>query len=251
MATEQERQLFHSCVLAEVGRQAVGLPRSKVTGFMSMRGFLYDYELMVVGRAVNGWDKGVLPEDLARDAVTECYSHAVLNSVNGDGSCPMKWVIDYWGNEGGDYNTKRSAFWRVIRAVLARLEMADLKEDSWSSHLVWSNLYKIAPAEGGNPSNKLCEIQLAGCRELFKLELITYTPRRLLLLTGTEWAEPFLADFDGKSQVATGSSYAKQYGTLSIIPDRKPVKFVVAAHPQGKQEKPWVMEVCSAFDHCS
>ena len=58
MATEQERQLFASKVLVAVGRAAVKLPESKVTGFMAMVGCLYAHALMVVGRAVNGWDNG-------------------------------------------------------------------------------------------------------------------------------------------------------------------------------------------------
>ena len=213
-----------------------------------MLGCRYAYALMVVGRAVNGWDEGVLPEHLASHAAAECYSHAVLDSVNGDGLCPMRWVTDSWGNANGEYNTRRSAFWRTIRGVVARLEITDTEQDSWSSHLVWSNLYKIAPAEGGNPGETLCQIQLAGCRELFNLELTTYTPARLLLLTGTGWAAPFLPDFDGTSQDVPGFCYVEGFGTLTITPGKPPIRYVVAAHPQGKPEGQWVTEVCSAFN---
>ena len=247
MATEQERQLFASKVLVAVGRVAVKLPESKVTGFMAMVGCLYAHALMVVGRAVNGWDKGVLPKHLASHAAAERYSHAVLDSVNGDGPCPMRWVTESWSNANG-YNTKRSAFWRTIRGVVARLEIADVEQASWPSHLVWSNLYKIAPAEGGNPSETLCQIQLAGCRELFNLELTTYTPSRLLLLTGTGWSSPFLPDFDGTSQDVAGFCYVEGFGALTTTPGKPPTRYVVAAHPQGKPECQWVAEVCSAFN---
>ena len=212
-----------------------------------MAGCLYARTLMVVGRAVNGWTDGVLPQHLAASTHAECYSCDVLDSVNGDGQCPMRWVTDRWGNANG-YSTRRSAFWRAIRGVVARLEIADVEQDSWPSHLVWSNLYKIAPVEGGNPGATLCRIQLDGCRELFDLELTTYRPSRLLLLTGGEWASPFLSDFDGAPRDVAGFSHVKGFGILTIVPGKEAIRYVVAAHPQGKPGDPWVAEVCSAFN---
>ena len=209
MATEQERQLFALEVLAAVGQEAGRLPAAELTGFMAMVGHHYDHSLMVVGRAVNGWTEGILPEHLAFPAAAETYSQVVLASVNGDGPCPMTWVTNQWGNTNEGYNTRRSAFWRVIRGVVDGLGIADVEQDPWSSHLVWSNLYKIAPANGGNPSNTLCAIQLAGCRDLFNLELTTYTPLRLLLLTGTEWASPFLPDPDLTPPPVAGFRYVR------------------------------------------
>ncbi len=250
MATEQERQLSASKVLAAVGREAVRLPASKVTGFMAMAGCLYDHALMVVGRAVNGWTACVPPTDLALPANAERYSHAVLDdSVSEYGSCPMRWVTDQWGNTNGEYSTKRSAFWRVIQGVVERLEIADVEQDSWPSHLVWSNLYKIAPAEGGNPGTALRGIQLAGCIELFKLELTIYTPSRLLLLTTGEWASPFLPDPDGTPQDVAEFRYVERFGTLTVAPDKQPIRYVVAAHPQGKPEEQWIEEVCGVFNY--
>ena len=249
MATEQERQLFASKVLAAVGQGAVKLPASKITGFMAMGGRLYDHTLMVVGRAVNGWTEGVLPKHLASHAATKRYSHVVLKSVNRGRPCPMRWVTDAWGNTNGEYNTKRSAFWRVIRGVVERLEIADVEQDSWPSHLVWSNLYKISPEKGGNPDSALRRIQKAGCIDLFKLELQNYRPSRLLFLTGDEWASPFLPDPDGMSRDIAKFRYVERFGTLTVAPDNQPIRYVVAAHPQGKKEEQWIAEVCSAFNH--
>ena len=251
MATEQERQLFALEVLAAVGQKARCLPAAEVTGFMAMVGHHYDHSLMVVGRAVNGWTEGILPEHLALPAAAETYSQVVLTSVNGDAPCPpcpMTWVTNQWGNTNKGYNTRRSAFWRVIRGVVDGLGIADVEQDAWSSHLVWSNLYKIAPANGRNPSKTLSDIQLAGCRDLFNLELTTYTPLRLLLLTGTEWASPFPLDPDPTPQAVAGFRYVEEVGTLRIAPGKQPIRYVVAAHPRGKQERQWIAEVCGAFD---
>lgn len=256
MATEGERKLFVGKILAAVGRESEKLPSSKVTGFMAMVGCpddLHKHPLMVVGRAVNGWGEGVLPEDLALDEGAERYSQAVLNTVNGE-PCPMIWVTEQWGakkeKEEYEYNTKGSAFWRTIRDVVAELKIADVEQDekdSWPSHLVWSNLYKVSPAEGRNPGAALCRIQLPGCIDLFRLELKTYTPSRLLFLTGKEWVLPFLTDFDDMPQNIDEFHYVERYGTLSVASVKQPIQYVVAVHPQGKPEKSWVAEVCCAF----
>ncbi len=249
MATEQERQLLASKMLAAVGNNAAKLPKSKVTGFLAMVGHLYEKKLMVAGRCVNGWIEGILPEHLALPAEAESYSSRILKSVSGD-PCPMKWVADHYKNPSKQCNLRQSAFWRTIRDVVGQLDIADVEQDSWPCHLVWSNLYKVAPAEGGNPGGALCQAQQAGCKALFKQELKTYTPSRLLLLTGMGWAWPFLSDFDYMSQSITGYDYdyVEGFGTLSIDPAMQPISYLVAVHPQGKPEEQWISEVCSVFE---
>ena len=60
MATLQERDLFATQLLLLVGRNCMRLPpNEKITGFLSMSGHDYNNELMVIGRAVNGWDDGI------------------------------------------------------------------------------------------------------------------------------------------------------------------------------------------------
>lgn len=239
MASDPERELFASEVLSSVGRQAARLPASEITGFLAMAGQAYDRGLMVVGRAVNGWTDGILPADLYAPTEASQYAYVVQQSVGSNGECPMRWVPAGWGATQG-YNTKRSAFWRCIRGVVQDLGIAHVEDAGWSSRLVWSNLYKVSPHEGGNPSNVLCEIQLPGCVNLLKLELRTYRPSRVLFLTGFDWASPFLAA--GELQSDVGFQYVKQFGVLDDA------RCVVAAHPQGKPEAEWIREVVTAFD---
>lgn len=247
MATVQQQKYFAEYLLPSIGLNADKLPEQKVTGFLSMAGHLYGNELMVVGRAVNGWTEGVTPSELSTPSFAETYAAKVYESVVGDDMCPMSWVTDSWENPDLDYNTKRSAFWRVIRSVVAESGIANVDENAWPSHLVWSNLYKVAPADGGNPGNALCYVQLDGCISLLLQELNDYRPRRLLLLTGLGWAEPFLKHVAPTlSSTLTGGyveAIAKiQHGSGDMT------KVVVAAHPQGKSERVWVQEVMTAFE---
>ncbi len=157
----------------------------------------------------------------------------------------MTWVTDRWSNSSSDYNIKRSAFWRVIRAVVSESGIANVAEGSWPSHLVWSNLYKVAPADGGNPGSKLCDIQFSGCLSLIEMELSTYRPSHFLLLTGLGWAEPFLRHISpGFRRVS--NSYVEAIGQCSL--DSGIVtRVIVAVHPQGKGDSRWVKEVMEAL----
>lgn len=249
MATNQHRNYYVEQLLPLIGTNAATLPNQAVTGFLSMAGHLYSNELMVVGRAVNGWAEGVLPEALSTPTSAADYAATIFDSVVGNGTCPMSWVTNCWANPSNPdskYNTKKSAFWRVIRAVVAESGIANTGENTWPSHLVWSNLYKVAPEEGGNPGGALRQVQLNECVSLLGQELDVYLPRRLLLLTGLDWAEPFLRDIAPTFSHVTSGSYVE--ATAEIFHKAgNSTRVVVAAHPQGKSEGIWVKEVIQAF----
>lgn len=239
MATDKEREIFAAKILSCVGQQAARLSAPEVTGFLAMEGQAWDGGLMVIGRATNAWTDGILPERLSSPVEVAQYAKLVQGSVAGDGECPMAWVSAAWGATEG-YNTKRSAFWRSIRRVLEDLGITSAENEEWASHLVWSNLYKVSPANGGNPNNALCDIQFSGCTELLQLEFDTYRPSRVLFLTGADWADPFLSHW--QLQETAQLQYVKRVGLYGGA------HCVVAVHPQGKAQEVWTSEVISAFN---
>lgn len=254
MATPQHRDYYANHLLPLIGTNASTLPNQTITGFLSMAGHLYNKELMVVGRAVNRWEEGVFPEVLSAPDSAADYATKIFDGAIGNGSCPMSWVTNCWANPSNPdskYNTKKSAFWRVIRAVVAESGIANTAKNTWPSHLVWSNLYKVAPEEGGNPGGALRQVQLNGCISLLRQELDVYVPRRLLLLTGLNWAEPFLRDIAPTFRPVTSGNYVEATAEISHDTGNS-TKVVVAAHPQGKSEGIWVQEVMQAFqrDDC-
>ncbi len=242
MATEKERDFLAECILPSLEMNASRLGPLKITGFLSMKGDLYNNELMVVGRAVNGWTQGIYPTELNSSSSREEYAETIYRTVTRQDGCPMEWITECWGNQE-DYNTRKSAFWRVIRTVIGELNIADIDQNTWPSHIVWSNLYKLAPEEGGNPNNTLCNAQLSGCCSLLKLELSIYNPKRLLLLTGIGWAKPFLNEIFSIRK--TDGTYVEAVGKPKI--GDQPMNVVVATHPQGKPENEWVHEVLEGF----
>lgn len=255
MATKKERDFFEKNILAVIAANSSKLDNSKLTGFLSMKGKEYDSELMVegkeykselmvVGHSVNGWmEKGTkTPSELNSKNARSEYAADAYDSATKDND-PMGWVTARWGSKEG-YNTKRSAFWRVIRSTSGKLGIADIEQKTWSSHLVWSNLYKVSPAEGGKPNTALRKCQHDTCRKLLEMEISNYTPKRLLFLTGLNWAKPFLENICSVKR--TNQKYVEGIGNITC--DTHTTRVVVAKNPGRKKEEKWVQQVIKAFN---
>jgi hypothetical protein len=221
---------------------------TELTGSLAMAGLKYSGELMVVGRAVNGWADGVAASELRDSTRRLRYANDVYESVIGDSpeQCPMLWVTNWWGavRAGKNYNTRRSAFWRCIQAVVKGLEIADVSGADWPSHLVWSNLYKVAPCKGGNPDEALKRFQFAGCLNLLKWELNQYQPHRLLFLTDANWSGPFLDQLWIRRTQPRGK-FVDAAGILKSGSGR--ARCVVAKHPMTKPESEFVSDILASF----
>lgn len=244
MTRSREREILQNEILQPIGAAADRLPSGSLTAFLAMRGAAYDRRLMIVGRAVNGWHHGITPQDLTREEAVRDFSSGVEQASLGSGRCPMRWVTDHWGLGGGEYDTNRSPFWRVVCRVVSNLGIANVDQPDWPSHLVWSNLYKVAPFDGGNPGDRLCVIQQDGCKTLFQHELALHRPEKILFMTGMNWAAPFVEGSDIES--GDGRHFVEATGRLSLD-DGSDSRFVVACHPQTRPEDDWVTEVTATL----
>ena len=245
MSEVAEREVFANEILSPVGYRK-RLRIAEVTGFLARRGSCYDGGLMAVGRAVNGWATRIERIRL-RDA-RECanYADQIYQQTHGAQAHPMRWVSKCWDPSDGGYRTKSSAFWRVLRSVTIGLGMADEDSRIWPSHLVWSNLYKVSPAEGGNPSDAFCEAQASGCAKLLRMEIAAYKPRRVLFLTGSAWAEHFLTEMGARVDNVQGLRHVERRGSCCLDNGHE-VRLVVASHPQTRPEADWCNEVLHSF----
>jgi hypothetical protein len=240
-------QVLLDRLLASVAAASGGIiATDQLCVFAGMKGALATGQLMVVGRAVNSWPTlwdvaGLREDDYRARAVRE-----TLTSVRESTACPMLWVSKAWRANLG-YNTRRSAFWRTVRRTIQALQIADIADASWPSHLTWTNLYKVAPAKGGNPGSSLRRITLPHCKELLRFEFEQWAPMRLLLLTGMSWAHPFLESLGFVPMQNGGTGLVEAVGSLTSPSSGLPTNVVVAQHPQGKPEERMVCEILSAF----
>lgn len=242
MCENQQENILKEKTLRSLGEAARKSPNKHI-GFIAVKGRRYKKDLMVVGRALNGsnhcFNFSQLTNPRERNHVLRMIRESAYGRPDED-TCPLQWVTDEWGNEN-DYNPAKSAFWRVIRRIVHTLKIA-AQDEPWSSSLVWSNLYKISPHGGGNPGNKLCNLQLDGCKTLLFKEIEDYQPKRLLFLTGWDWAKDFL---EGKGDIqSVDKGYVQASGSLDCGGQ---IHVVVAVHPQCKKEDRWVQEVMAEF----
>ena len=134
----------------------------------------------------------------------------------------------------------------MIRLVTDKLGIADINGDEWSSYLVWSNLYKLSPHDGGNPCAFLCNIQQPACIEMLTLELNMWKPQRLLFLTGADWFNPFRTALGSAKPGEVKFNYICECGNATL-PSGQRYRYVVAPHPQGKRAQPILADIVSAF----
>ena len=83
-----------------------------------------------------------------------------------------------------------------------------------------------------------------GCRKLLHQQIEEYRPRHLIL-TGLDWAEPFLR---GKFEPSTiGSLPFIEAAGYWVVGSGHRASAVVAPHPARKPETPWIAAVVAAF----
>jgi len=206
-------------VVAEKARS-----REKLVAFWPMRGTLYRGDLLVIGRAVNGWDDGAwrAAEGHSRRGrmATIARTRECSDPRAGGG---MAWVCDQ-ADPNASYNTNRSAFWRTSK----RISFPATVPEKWSSHLCWTNLYKIAPYEGRNPGSRICSLQFDTCADLLRYEIEAFRPKRVLIMTGRDWFEPF-AD-------RLGLRIRWRRGYVEGTARQSNRRWVVTKHPERKRE---------------
>jgi len=205
-------------LLARVAATRIRPPETSL--FWPKVGRLYDGELLLIGRAVNGWiDRWntSAPADLA--ALAAAARATAEDGVNG---CPMGWVLDRWKRGDGDYDTARSQFWFTAREFVLT-DHADWEAD-WPSHLAWSNLAKVSRWTKGSPSGRLRRAQLPAAVELLAREVEELAPRRILVFAGRDWFAPYAAglglDMDWRDGLVEGVSRDRRW--------------VVAVHPMTR-----------------
>lgn len=170
-----------------------------------------EQRLLIVGRALNGWNAkdivwrtGNANISASEKAIqilnhwhnqetspdwgentNRFYDRALTKPVLEAECIALEWIHSYY--RGGESNslikTSELPFWRY--AGLISQAVLDIQDNGWSKQIAWTNLYKIAPAEEGNPSDALCQRQLLACQQILKKELNLLKPTHILVIAKT------------------------------------------------------------------
>jgi hypothetical protein len=218
-------------MLTDVAATRIRPPATSL--FWPKAGRSFDGELMLIGRAVNGWiDRWNTDEPADLADLCRAARRTAEDRVNG---CPMGWVLSRWKRGDGDYDTARSQFWVAAREV-ALMEHPEWERD-WPSHLAWSNLAKVSRWTKGNPSWRLRQAQLPAAIELLRREVEELAPRRILIFAGRDWFAPYAA--------AMGLDMEWRDGLVEgVSADRR---WVVAVHPMTRSPHAVAKAAAAAF----
>jgi len=184
--------------------------------------------IAVYGRATNGWvttskDMTKLFPDEFDDLSQE---DRIFNRKN-----QMSWVIEC--PQPGTYDPKSSPFWRVARGLSSVFHGQD-----WYKSIYWSNLYKVAPCDKGNPSTRLSDAQFETCVDIMKIELEFLKPKHVVLLTGLGWNYDFLCSLnDNKDPKLLLSPKWDNDNYCIYVYKIGEIYFYASEHPQGKPEQ--------------
>lgn len=177
--------------------------------------------IIFVGRATNQWH--TTEEDIDILFGNPDRGSTIFNCED-----QMRWVYECW--DGKDYATKRSAFWRVIRAVSKFFYPNDEL-----SHVAWSNVCKIQMDNGKNPAGKIFDYQIEICKKIFKAEIDVLSPRFVVMFIGDYGKKEMLSYMNHGTMPKV--EYSKRwdgYETHVYIIDE--VYYICTEHPMGKNE---------------
>lgn len=219
--------------------------------FVGMAGKGYGEDLsvrlMLIGRTVNGWSNEILSKEEEKPGNTR-------NTYTGDGNEEFKWVrIDSCGGltagKNDDYRLSRSPFWRTAKQVLSELSGEELPV-KWVDDIAWSNLYKVAPRDGGNPDNKLCAAQIEMCKDILQEEIRELRPTHIFMPVGWSWfCREDRYDFsECFEEVAPAEKEGYIEGMAYYrLPDGHRIPVIVACRPERRPEKEYVRQIADCF----
>ncbi len=232
----REMSLEYAAVFMQLLEQVASdqtLREMELTAFWPQRGPLYQGELAIVGRSVNKW----YPQCsfLGREASTPGGRLNIASQTRTvsetDGFPVRRQPREEDENENWEFNNayKRARLLKIANALVG------------FPSLFWTELFKIAPAGGGNPSLNLRRLQLSSCTDLIRLELHELRPQRVLAMTGlANWLDWFAEGLGIKLQ-----HYDGQYVEALGLTEGE--SWVVAKHPMTAKEDLYALEVKQAF----
>lgn len=202
--------------------------------------------LMVVGRAVNGWEVAAdqcVSAETALNVILQ-QKDRFEDVVKAEG-IPY---VDHQTNENKVYYYRNSRFWRLIQYVL---EEAGEKED-FHQRIVWSNLYKVAPYVTGNPAWRLVKPNMQAYIDCLIEEIRTYKPTHILFITGMDYLNPWAKEPQFGAQLGIGKPNQIHFMDRpyeSGIFEK--AKIVVCSRPEGKSYesiRTMAKEILHAFE---
>jgi len=258
---EKMKEAYAKLYRAVFGEGHMKYKEEEVCSFVAMKGSEYDNQdevrFMLVGRATNGWGK-ILSTDSEQAFSSD--AKARLREIN---RFEKEWKMkDCKGNPYSEYKDKdgnikkyflsHSRFWNYSREVWERITDVKHKPD-WFNCITWSNIYKIAPEESGNPSTNLIFAQAESCVEILKEEIKILKPTHILLVIDEGWIAwksrkkcfNFMEAFEDYEEC--NAAVTKNQCIVQRALKKGKTKVLVTCRPENRKKEEYVNEVVNAF----
>lgn len=229
------------------------IDKAKLSKFFPIKGTNYKEaypNIMLVGRCVNGWGK-------LSDETAEGFADSAAKEIlSFDG---FKWIDkdDHIGTyiEDGktkEYNINASAFWRVAKNVVYKvkpwlqkyrncgcvitnenIKTLDNENARWVEHIVWTNIFPIAPLKSGNTNEKIKRLTKDICAELLLEQIKLYKPTHIIFITDWDyWFSDISEKFPNVKKIS-GDKKDNIVGFGEI----EGIKTVVTRRPETRSNK--------------
>jgi len=112
-----------------------------------------EVDFIIYGQATNRWPiKFFVNDDINSKSLTS-KAKKFSNTKYETEENPLDWLNNEWDSETrkDGYNPEPSFFWNVTYKLINKYYNDNINSRDWCKKMIWSNLMKIAPAEGKNP----------------------------------------------------------------------------------------------------
>lgn len=202
--------------------------------------------LMVVGRAVNGWDVDTAQcSSLESTIIMVLHQNARFEDVVNPNGIPY---FDSETKETKVYHYSTSRFWRLIQYIL---EEAGEGED-FHQRIVWSNVYKVAPYVTGNPAWSLVKPNMQTYIDCLIEEIRINKPTHILFVTGMDYLNPWEKEPQFGEQLGIGKKNQTKFEDCQYeCGVFEGAKIVVCGRPENKSYdniREMAKEILNKFD---
>ncbi len=207
-----------------------------------------DKKIMVVGRAVNGWE----------GKFEDCSSlEATVQSVLTQENRLHEFANKYYLNEDGSkYYYAKSSFNRLMKQLVKKSTGSD---EHWEERIAWTNLFKVSPKEGNNPEWRLIRNQINTYREILRKEILNAQPDLVVFSTEAP-SVSFLDPYNEKDKLRKKySSFSELFVCVKTegfgeniceagcLKDNGDIKYVVCMRPEKRSVEKLVDDIWAAY----
>jgi len=187
-------------------------------------------KILFVGKSVNSWISDTKDVDILFSG-DENGKNKIINRPD-----EISWIMKPNSKRDNRITSRTSQFWRVI-GLVSKSVLEKNQVEKWYEYIAWSNLYKVSPYQGGNPTEKMKIKQRDICCKILDKEIEILQPQYIVFLT-SRWERFYLKHINLKMDLNRSVSWESKKKTyITLWQKENNLVYIQTLHPQGKAER--------------